>query len=131
MYKEQKMINFKKLVLAISLLALIACKEKAVNTVTDLSIAETKTLISEQKTNADFVILDVRTDDEYRAGHIEGALNIDIYQSNFEELISKLDNTKTYLVYCRSGNRSRQAISVMTSAGIAKIYHMKDGFSRW
>ncbi|MDR2870744.1 MAG: rhodanese-like domain-containing protein [Deferribacteraceae bacterium] len=125
------MINFKKLVLAISLLALIACKEKAVNTVTDLSIAETKTLISEQKTNADFVILDVRTDDEYRAGHIEGALNIDIYQSNFEELISKLDNTKTYLVYCRSGNRSRQAISVMTSAGIAKIYHMKDGFSRW
>ncbi len=72
-------------------------------------------------------LLDVRTPEEFSSGHIEGAVNIDFQHESFESEIKKLDVTKTYFVYCRSGNRSGQAISVMKSHGIKDIYELRGG----
>ncbi|MEY3470877.1 MAG: hypothetical protein RLZZ223_227, partial [Candidatus Parcubacteria bacterium] len=57
----------------------------------------------------DEVLLDVRTESEYKQGHIAGAINFDISNPTIMQDIPKLDSTKTYIVYCRSGGRSQLA----------------------
>lgn len=67
----------------------------------------------------DTVIVDVRTPAEYAAGHLEGAVNIDFQSTTFDDAVSGLDSDADYVVYCQSGNRSAQAVSVMASADLA------------
>lgn len=73
------------------------------------------------------VLLDVRTPSEFMSGHIDRAINIDIESPTFTSEIKKLDKTKTYFVYCRSGNRSGQAVLIMKSDGIKNIYELSGG----
>ena len=73
------------------------------------------------------VVLDVRTPGEYKNGHVAKAVLIDIMQADFEEKIKALDKDKTYYVYCRSGNRSSTASSLMAELGFTKVYNIKDG----
>lgn len=79
------------------------------------------------KSTPSAVLLDVRTPSEFSAGHIEHAVNIDFENQSFSSEIKKLDPTKTYFVYCRSGNRSGQAISLMKANGIHTIYELQGG----
>lgn len=78
-----------------------------------------------------YVLLDVRTKDEYEAGHLAGALNIDFYDHNFETHIDELDKRMKYLVYCRSGNRSRQAMFLMRDLGFEEVYNLAGGIISW
>jgi rhodanese-related sulfurtransferase len=73
------------------------------------------------------VIIDVRTQREYDYGHLEGAMVIDIYQRDFRDKISKLDKSKTYYVYCKTGIRSRSAVSYMRQSGFAKVCDLQGG----
>lgn len=73
------------------------------------------------------VLVDVRTPGEFATGHIDQAVNIDFENPSFVPEIKKLDITKTYFVYCRSGNRSGQAVSVMKSNGVKNIYELSGG----
>lgn len=73
------------------------------------------------------VILDVRTKEEYDSGHVEKAINIDYNSADFSKKISALDKNKTYLVYCRSGNRSSKAVSEMKGLGFTSIYNLSGG----
>ena len=63
--------------------------------------------------NKEITIIDVRTPEEFSLDHLEDAINIDIYTPNFKEQISKLDKNKPYLVHCRSGGRSEEAMRIM------------------
>ena len=67
------------------------------------------------------VVIDVRTPDEYAAGHIAGAQNIDVEASDFASRIASLDKKASYLVYCRSGRRSAIAADQMAAAGFTDI----------
>ena len=78
----------------------------------------------------DITILDVRTPGEVQQGAIPGAININLF-GDFMNEINKLDKSKTYLVYCRSGHRSAQAANKMASAGFAKIYNLLGGYNQW
>lgn len=69
----------------------------------------------------DTVIIDVRTSSEFAAGHLEGALNIDVQSSDFDARISELPVDGQYIIYCRSGNRSASAISRMTELGFTNL----------
>ncbi len=64
-------------------------------------------------------IIDVRTPAEFASGHVEGAQNIDVGGPGFDQAVAELDAAGTYLVYCRSGNRSAQAASRMRDAGLS------------
>lgn len=97
----------------------------------DLTAAEGAALIAANRANGDFVILDVRTSGEFSSGHIRGAINLDFYQPDFHARLSGLDKSKTYLVYCRSGNRSEQAVRMMQSNGFSKVYNLLGGFAGW
>lgn len=76
----------------------------------------------------ELVILDVRTSDEYKDGHVKNSLNLDFYSPNFKSELEKLDKNKQYLVYCRSGNRSSQASKLMQQLGFMHIINMTDSF---
>ena len=80
----------------------------------------------------DSVILDVRTEDEVEAGYIPGAINIDIYKGQeFMDELEKLDKSKNYYVYCRSGARSAQACALMGHLDIKTAHNLLGGFMEW
>ena len=80
---------------------------------------------------ADLIILDVRTPKEFAAGHLPGAVNMDIFDQQFVLKLRELDPQKTYLVYCRTDSRSGQAVELMDDASFAKVYWLKSGISGW
>ncbi|MFC2060604.1 rhodanese-like domain-containing protein [Chloroflexota bacterium] len=116
------------------------CAEKVVESpnqealtplIEDISPQEASNLIQENHDNPDFVIIDVRTPEEFVNSHIENAINIDFRSESFKESINKLDKSKTYLVYCRTANRSRSAINIMEKLDFENIYHMLGGITQW
>jgi rhodanese-related sulfurtransferase len=80
---------------------------------------------------ADAIIIDVRTPMEYNEGHIKNAKLIDISDSDFESQIEKLDKSKAYYVYCRSGGRSSSASQIMIEKGFTKVYNLRGGIIAW
>ena len=87
-----------------------------------------KEIYEKEKANA--VLLDVRTKSEFQGGTIKGAKNIDLMSSTFAEQVEKLDKNKTYLLFCRSGNRSGQACNIMAGKGF-KVYNLSGGVGAW
>lgn len=83
--------------------------------------------IQADKNNA--VILDVRTQREFDYGHLEGAIVVDIYQGDFRDKVSKLDKSKTYYVYCKTGIRSRSAVNYMRDVGFTKVCDLQGGIN--
>jgi rhodanese-related sulfurtransferase len=81
--------------------------------------------------NKDIVILDIRTPMEYNTSRIEGAINIDFYESSFINNLNNLDKNKRYFVYCRSGNRTGQSMRIFTSLGFKDIVHLQRGIVEW
>lgn len=72
----------------------------------------------------DTILLDVRTPEEFAAGHLEGAQLIDFNGGDIPGAIPSLDPEAEYLVYCRSGNRSGQAIELMAAAGFTNLTNL-------
>lgn len=87
----------------------------------EISVLEAKKLILENRHNPRFVILDVRTPEEFEDQHIPGALNINISDDDFEERITNLERGEKYLVHCRSGTRSAFAVEFMTGKGFSDV----------
>jgi len=81
-------------------------------------------------TKPDVVLLDVRTADEFKEGHIENALNIDVKQDDFMEKTKVLPQDKTIAVYCRSGKRSANAADKLASEGY-KVVNLLGGIIAW
>ncbi|MBC8756754.1 rhodanese-like domain-containing protein [Kordia sp. YSTF-M3] len=77
-------------------------------------------------------LIDVRTGFEYKAGHIQNAVNIDFFdRANFNENFSSFDREKPIYLYCRSGNRSQRAAKKLLQIGFKKIYDLKGGYKAW
>ena len=70
---------------------------------------------------AESIIIDVRTPEEYVAGHLDGATLIDIKDASFDAKMAELDPNASYIIYCRSGNRSAQAVERMKEAGFTNL----------
>jgi len=83
------------------------------------------------KKDNSWVILDVRTADEFKEGHIKGAINIDIRQPDALNKIDKLNHNAKYLVHCRTNHRSKIAVDHMAQSGFKTVYQMTDGWNGW
>jgi phage shock protein E len=82
--------------------------------------------------NEEVVVLDVRTPQEYSAGHIAGAKNLDFNdRKNFQEQLAQLDKDRTYLIHCAVGGRSAQTREMMKEIDFQIIYHLEGGFRAW
>lgn len=78
-----------------------------------------------------FTVLDVRTADEFKAGHLPGAVNLDVLDAGFEPQVAALDKAKTYLVHCAAGSRSANAAAQMKKLGFKSVVDLAPGFNGW
>ncbi|HHL73914.1 MAG TPA: rhodanese-like domain-containing protein [Bacteroidetes bacterium] len=97
----------------------------------DISVEQARQLIEKNKDSDQFVILDTRTPQEFQQGHIPGATLLNIFDKDFAAKLDSLDKSKTFLVHCASGGRSRRAMQMMQSKGFDKVYHMYQGMRGW
>ena len=88
-------------------------------------------MIQSNQDNPNFVIIDVRTQEEFNAGHIAKASMVDCESQDFNAKISELDRNKKYLVYCRTARRSGLAVKVMKDLGFREVYDMAKGINQW
>lgn len=77
------------------------------------------------------VVLDVRTPEEFAAGHLPGARDVDFRSVDFDAQLATLDKRATYAVYCHSGNRSGQALQRMQAAGFTQVADLDGGVTAW
>lgn len=70
------------------------------------------------------LLVDVRTPEEYKTGHLKYAQNIDYKKDDFKIQINKLDKNKTVYLYCRTGNRSGKSVDVLKSLGFQNVYNI-------
>src|SRR5215213_4086181 len=96
-----------------------AATAKATNVTPDAA----EKLLKEKK---DLVVLDVRTAEEFQAGHIPGAKNLDFLSADFAKQLQGLDKSKEYLVHCAAGGRSSRACKLMDEEKFPKVYHLNE-----
>jgi rhodanese-related sulfurtransferase len=77
------------------------------------------------------VALDVRTPEEFAGGHLGGAVNVDFYAADFAERLAGLDRDTTYVLYCRSGNRSATTATMMRDLGFTSVVEVDGGILAW
>ncbi len=117
------------LITLIALLGLTACSAKRVPASgTSISASTLQSLTSSGKV----LLIDARTEGEYKEGHIKGAQLMDVLQeANFLQQIKNLDQSKAYVVYCRSGKRSKRAMELMLQNGFKKVSDLEGGIMGW
>ncbi len=129
--------NFIVLTLSVSLVigvTLIAgCVRDETVTIENITPQEAFTLIQNNRNNSDFVILDVRTREEFSAGHIENAINMVFRSETLRDELNKLDKNKTYLVYCACPGRgiSGVTIDMMEELNFREAYLILGGINQW
>jgi phage shock protein E len=98
-------------------LLLTSCGDSATDV--DTTIADPASVVSQIEDGA--TVIDVRTSEEFASGHVADALNIDVSSGSFEDQVEQLDPAAEYVVYCRSGNRSTQAMEKMADLGFEDL----------
>ena len=118
--------KMKKLISALSLLLMFLTTAVFGQSNNDLEIDEfVKKMTSER-----YVLIDVRLAEEFAAGHIQGAINIDYYSADFSNQIEKNRKQKPVL-HCRSGNRSAKSMQMMCEMGFVEVKHLGGGIKGW
>jgi rhodanese-related sulfurtransferase len=98
---------------------------------TNLSPAKADSLIQANKSDSSFLLLDVRTPEEYAMGHIDRSRLVDFHAADFQTRITALPRQAPILLYCRSGNRSGQALKMMQDLGFTNVRHLAGGINLW
>ncbi len=116
------------LLIAFFSLALFNCKQVEDSSTVELITPEEMDSLLKM---GEVQLIDVRTPKEYVEGYIEGAINIDFRNKDFEERIAKVDKSKPIAVYCGRGGRSGKCSAYMKKAGFTKIYDLNGGITEW
>ena len=106
----------------------IASQDSGLGNAINVSTSDAYALI---ESRPDMVIIDVRTPEEYQAGHLNGAINLDYYSGGFLGRLKALDKSSTYLVYCRKGIRGGIVLEMMRSLGFKEVYNILGGLASW
>jgi rhodanese-related sulfurtransferase len=73
----------------------------------------------------------VRTPEEYAAGHLENAVNINLYDDDFKSQLEAIDKSKAVAVYCKVGGRSAKAADIIKEIGFTEVYDLEGGILNW
>jgi len=131
------MIKLKSILIVAVAFTLMSCncKQKqetvAVQQVTQEKVVELITATELEKVDESVQLIDVRTPDEFNGGHIKNAKNINFFEGNFIDQMSKLNKDEALYIYCRSGGRSGKAAQKLKNAGFTKVYDLQGGFMKW
>jgi rhodanese-related sulfurtransferase len=97
----------------------------------DIPPDKAEEMIKSNIDNPHFILLDVRTPEEFNVEHFSGAINVDFKSTDFTDKVDKLNKEETYLVYCRSGVRSVKAMNLMKEKGFKFVYNLEGGLLKW
>ena len=81
--------------------------------------------------DSDYTLIDVRTQDEFDLGHIDGAINLDFYSETFQNDILSLPKNETIVLYCRTNNRSSKTANILKENGFKEISVLGGGITEW
>lgn len=122
----------KKILLLLFLILQLGLNACSIQTNSSIQTIDAKTAVQMMKESDNYLIVDVRTSQEFDAGHIENAINIDnnLIQKANQPLAQLPDTDQTIFIYCRSGNRSSQAAKKLESLGYTSIIDF-GGIQNW
>lgn len=100
-----------------------------VQAVTTIAVTEAYQWL--QDPNATFVVLDLRTPQEYAGGHLAKSTLMNFYDPGFKTALLDMNRHQPYIIYCQSGNRSGQALEQMRELGFKNVYNLKGGILAW
>lgn len=130
-----KTINSRVLYLTFVLISFIACgqKENVKSNGTNADQASISLISPDDlnSANKDILLIDVRTPQEFASGHLENAVNMNYFDSDFMAQFKTLDKNKTVYLYCKSGRRSANAAEKLEDMGFVKIYDLDGGILNW
>lgn len=113
-------------------ISLIGCNNKKPSkTVTENGEINVITPAEFKESSVGQTIIDIRTPQEFVNGHIEGAININLFDKTFVEQLSKLDKSKPIFMYCRSGSRTASATKKASKLGFEKVNDLQGGIINW
>lgn len=110
------------------ILALLSSVAFAQADVTNVTVEEAAKHL---KKNPKTIVVDLRTPEEFKQGHLKGAVNLNFQAEDFEKKLAKLDRDQTYLMHCLSGGRSGASIPIWEKLGFKKVLHLKAGKMGW
>ena len=105
--------------------------EKKSPTIVHVDARQAAKLLSGPDKKNSPIIIDIRTSDEFREGHLKGARQIDFLEEGFAEKVRKLDRSRPYLIHCRSGGRSSRSLALWKKMKFKKVYHLDGGILAW
>ena len=109
-----------------SLLLVYSCQifeSKDINVISDTQFTEIQ--------DTDYILVDVRTIEEYESGHIQDAVNFDFYSESFQNDILSLDKSSSIILYCRTQNRSTKTANYLKENGYKEITVLEGGITSW
>ena len=96
---------------------------------TDINFISDSDLIEMQE--IDYILLDVRTPDEFSSGYIKNAINLDFYSETFQNDILSIDKKLPIVLYCRTNNRSTKTANILKENGFKEISVLEGGITDW
>ena len=117
-----------------AMVLLCACSEEAGSSgqvIENIKLEEAFALMEDHRGSDDFIIVDLRSAEEYTSGHIEEAVNLDYSAPDFARELEELDRDKIYLLYSRTDDVSGRVLNMMAGLGFTKVYNMLGGMERW
>ena len=109
-----------------SLLLVYSCQifeSKDIKVISDAQFTEIQ--------DTDYILVDVRTAEEYESGHIQDAVNFDFYSESFQNDILTLDKSLSIVLYCRTQNRSTKTANYLKENGYKEITILEGGITSW
>ena len=109
-----------------SLLLVYSCQifeSKEINVISDTQFTEIQ--------DTDYILIDVRTAEEYQSGHIQDAVNFDFYSESFQNDILTLDKSSSIILYCRTQNRSTKTANYLKENRYKEITILEGGITSW
>jgi rhodanese-related sulfurtransferase len=130
---KTKIVLFNALIFfGLSLPSLLARKNEVIlPPVIRMDIVDAFAVLRKNIDNKALVTLDCRTKNEFASGHVPGAICMDIRAAGLKSRLDKLDRNKSYVIICRSGNRSTRAVKIMLGMGFKHIFHAYEGMKAW
>ncbi|MCJ7467681.1 MAG: rhodanese-like domain-containing protein [Maribacter sp.] len=99
----------------------LGCSQIKSKPITEVSQNELKNVL----------LVDVRTPEEYNAGHIDDAVNINWYDADFADRFNEIDKAQTIYVYCKMGVRSAKAQTRLNDLGFKNVVNLEGGYDTW
>ncbi len=117
------------LILALSVLVTACSSDTTTQSIELVSPADAAQVIADDPTG--LVVLDIRTPEEFNEARLADAIMVDFYADDFADQLDTLDKDVPYVMYCRTGNRSSDAVKTMKDLGFVQVYEIDGGIVNW